>query len=238
MRYLSDSEILNWSDRLDTRLALVPVFNNRVGYPDIRVISQASMGNEHLDTSEIKIRYSFSFSVTKNRLREFFEIKEKLFKKGFGTNIVYGDRIIKPEPSSSDICSITESTHTVYNREFVRYEYNFSGKIGDIIACVSLLEDTISYFSLIWAYDKEGREICQIKYPIASIVSLIEDKSKDYLVIDYDYYRVNNTDYKIDYIISEIISDSKSIIKYGVTNIQKEDRLCFSRNSRIDNILN
>jgi hypothetical protein len=105
------------------------------------------------------------------------------------------------------------------------------------MAYISYLEDTINFFSEIWGYDEDGSEVCLLKYPIGTIVSLEKDKSKDYLVLDYKYSKSDGK-YHIDFVASEMLNSKGSIIKYGDVSTFNESQLCYSRNSRIDDILN
>jgi hypothetical protein len=98
------------------------------------------------------------------------------------------------------------------------------------------LEDTINYFSEIFGYNEDGTEVNLLKFPIGTIVSKSKDKSKDYLVLEYRYKKLDGK-YSIDYLISEMISNGL-IIKYGDIENGYENDLCYSRNSRIDDILN
>jgi len=254
MRYLTDTEILKWSNRLEnSSLSFVPVFSNITGHPDINIVRKYGSSligfKEEYNLTETDISYQLSFSVTKNRVEDFFSLFDRLWNNGFHTQLIVSDgsnynstspktRSQKIQLSKDVLIKIEEITHTIFNRDFVRYTYNFSGKVQEIIAYVTILEDTINYFSLIWGYDEEGHEHCLVKFPIGSIVSLVEDKSKDYLVIDYNYIFQNNQ-YEISYRISEILTESKSsIIRYSSPTSAKDENLCFSRNNRIDNILN
>ena len=104
------------------------------------------------------------------------------------------------------------------------------------MAYISYLEDAINFFSEMWGYDKDGSEVCLLKYPIGTIVSTNQDKSKDYLVLDYKYRKLDGK-YFIDFIASEMLNEGV-IIKYGDIKVFHENDLCYSRNSRIDDILN
>ena len=105
------------------------------------------------------------------------------------------------------------------------------------MAYISYLEDTINYVSEMWGYNEDGSEVCLLKYPIGTIVSLPEDKSKDYLVLDYSYNKLDGK-YYIDFVVSEMMNSKGAVIKYGEIYTFNESQLCYSRNSRIDDILN
>jgi hypothetical protein len=184
-----------------------------------------------------KIDFRFTFSIAKDRSDFFFEILNKLKSKKFDNKVrkdngTYEKLTIKEE----DIKKIEETEHRVLNTDYIRYTYNFSTYTSSIMAWVYLLESTIEFFSKIWGYDKDGGEHNLLKYPIGSIVCKGKDKSIDYLILDLDY-EIRGGSYDIKYVIAQMISTG-SIIKYGDIQREIESNLSWSRNGRIDDILN
>lgn len=248
MKYLSDKEILNWNKRLEkSDYSVYPLSNYRSGNPDImfrqKVKGFNPMGvDQFAETVDPFIRYDFTFSIASNRKETFFDLFEKLSKELFGTKSAYSDkdndRKVFDIPFSDGVIeSKEESKHMVYEKEYIRYTYHFAGKLGSIMAYISYLEDAINFFSEMWGYNEDGTEVCLLKYPIGTIVSLPEDKSRDYLVLDYKYRRLDSK-YFIDFIVSEMMNSKGAVIKYGEIYTFRESELCYSRNSRIDDILN
>ena len=247
MKYLSDTEILNWNRRLEkSDYAVYPISNVRSGNPDI-VFRQkinngySPMGEQLVETLDPFIRYDFTFSIASNRKETFLDLFEKLSKESFGTKSIYRDqkseKIMDIAFNDTVIESKEENTHMVYEKEYIRFTIHFAGKLGSIMAYVSYLEDTINFFSEIWGYNEDGSEVCVVKYPIGTIVSLSKDKSTDYLVLDYKYRKLDGK-YFIDFIASEMLNNKGSVITYGEVYTFRESELCYSRNSRIDDILN
>jgi hypothetical protein len=247
MKYLSDTEILNWNRRLErSDYNVYPISNTRSGNPDI-VFRQkinngySPMGEQLVETLDPFIRYDFTFSVASNRKETFLDLFEKLSKESFGTKSIYRDqkseKIMDITFNDTVIESKEENTHLVFEKEYIRFTIHFAGKLGSIMAYVSYLEDTINYFSEIWGYNEDGSEVCLVKYPIGTIVSLPKDKSTDYLVLDYKYRKLDGK-YFIDFIASEMLNNKGSVITYGEIHTFRESELCYSRNSRIDDILN
>ncbi len=230
-----------------------PLSNRRSSEPDIayrQVVKNALFNSTNSDTfvsiPEPFVRYEFIFSISSNREDEFFELFDKLKVQEFGTKSIYIDdknTVYSSTEKVSDI-SFTESVvelrtsikHKLKEKEYVRWSYKFAGKLGSIMAYVSYLEDTIEFFSRVWGYSEEGGEFCLLKFPIGSIISKVSDKSKDLVVLDYSYLKIGKEFY-IDYVASEILSTG-NIITYGRPNTLKESEICFSRNHRIDDILN
>ena len=247
MKYLSDTEILNWNRRLEkSDYAVHPLSNVRSGHPDIIFRQKINngyspMGEQLVETIDPFIRYDFTFSIASNRKETFLDLFEKLSKDPFGTKSIYIDqkseKIMDIAFNDTVIESKELNTHLVFEKEYIRFTIHFAGKLGSIMAYVSYLEDTINFFSEIWGYNEDGSEVCLVKYPIGTIVSLPKDKSTDYLVLDYKYRKLDGK-YFIDFIASEMLNNKGSVITYGEIYTFRESELCYSRNSRIDDILN
>ena len=247
MKYLSDTEILNWNRRLEkSDYAVYPLSNVRSGHPDIIFRQKINngyspTGEQLVETIDPFIRYDFTFSIASNRKETFFDLFEKLSKETFSTKSIYRDqkseKIMDIIFNDNVIESKEEITHLVFEKEYIRFTYHFAGKLGSIMAYVSYLEDTINFFSQIWGYNEDGSEVCLAKYPIGTVVSLPKDKSTDYLVLEYKYRKLDGK-YFIDFIVSEMLNNKGSVITYGEIYTFRESELGYSRNSRIDDILN
>ena len=75
-----------------------------------------------------------------------------------------------------------------------------------------------------------------MKYPNGSIVSPIDDRSKDYIILDYKFIRAGS--FIINYVACEMFADKNSpIVKYGSVQTFSEKNLTWSRTGRIDDIL-
>ena len=250
MRYLSDIEILNWNRRLErSDYSVYPLSNARSGHPDIVFRQKISnnynyspMGDQLVETLDPFIRYDFTFSIASNRKETFLDLFEKLSKEVFGTKSIFRDqnnneKLTDIKFTDDVIDSKEENIHMVYEKEYVRFAYHFAGKLGSIMAYISYLEDAINYVSEMWGYNEDGTEVCLLKYPIGTIVSKHSDKSTDYLVLDYKYRKMDGK-YYIDFVASEMMNTKGSVITYGEIYTFRESDLCYSRNSRIDDILN
>lgn len=247
MKYLSDTEILNWNRRLEkSDYAVYPLSNVRSGHPDIIFRQKINngyspTGEQLVETIDPFIRYDFTFSIAFNRKETFFDLFEKLSKESFDTKSIYRDqkseKIMDITFNDTVIESKEENIHLVFEKEYIRFTYHFAGKLGSIMAYVSYLEDTINFFSQIWGYNEDGSEVCLAKYPIGTVVSLPKDKSTDYLVLEYKYRKLDGK-YFIDFIVSEMLNNKGSVITYGEIYTFRESELGYSRNSRIDDILN
>jgi hypothetical protein len=251
MAYLSDSDIMAWNDRIpvETNLYIGARYSNMASQPTIVF----SLRDSHMyptnydlngqpkarEIGDPDFKYRFAFSIASNREEEFYSIFEKLAKESFDNHVLTAngttvtlklDRKIADEP--------TKTLHKVFDKEYMRLEYYFSGKLSSIMAYVCLLETSIEYFSMIWGYDEDGNEYNLLKYPIGNVVSPADDKSKDYLILDYKFIR-NGAQFVVGYVACEMFADKNSpIVKYGPVKSFSEDKLVWSRNNRIDDILN
>jgi hypothetical protein len=77
-----------------------------------------------------------------------------------------------------------------------------------------------------------------MKFPISSIVSLKSDRSREFMVVDYYFTRGNGTK-SILYVTSEITEIIGMVVKFKQNTLKySEEELCWSRNDRIDDVLN
>jgi len=256
MKYLTDSEIMKWAKEL--KLPIYPRYSNITGQPDILIsdikISPIDYHNGG-QVPEIKdinksITYKFTFSVSKNRVDTFNKILKKKLSGDIGTKIIierdterYDNTSMSKVQKSQDIIfnelgtnSVEKEDHVIFNREFTRFTYTLYGHFSYIMIYVSYIEEVINYIASIWGYNDEGEEILLTKYSIGDIVSPIDDRSLDYLILDYVLNEQTN---KIDYMVSDMIFDkSSSVIRYNSVFKVNEKSITWSRNSRIDDILN
>jgi len=248
MRTLKDIDIIRWNkifikSPYHISLGDWVVNSNKMAPTPMLKIFKKSDFKELKDDDPI-INYNFKFSVIKHRKDELFNIFEKLIKEGI-TNSLYCGLTSDDKSKYKEIDLLVdkkESTmdHSINNREYIKYDYDLTGKLTSIIGYLTLLEDAIEFYQKIWGYSEDGSEIKLIKYPIGSIVSLLPDKSTDYLVVDYDYFydNISKDCYKIRYLISKMIYDESPVIKYDKSILSNEYELSYSRNDRIKNILN
>lgn len=250
MKYLYDYEIMEWNERLEkSNFTIQTKTDLNTGEPNIIIHEKIDTNYHHsspnnlsgsLGIQEPSIKFTMSFSIVSNRVDFFFDIFNKISSEEVGTKFVFyrnnNECSHKIEFQRNNITEKKISEHNISDKKYTNFKYEFDGNLSSIILYVQFLEDTINFFNKIWGYTESGDEICLLKYPIGSVVSPIKDKSKDYLIIEYNYIK-SYKHYDIYYIASEILTKGH-IIKYGETLSLKEDKLGFSRNNRIDNILN
>ena len=242
MAYLSDSDIMKWNDRIpdDSRIFIHARYSNASSQPNI-IVSLKDVydyTNEKLkEIGDPDFEYKFTFSIASNREEEFYSIFDKISKEPFENSVLTSNGTytrIKLDKSITN--GPIKTLHKLFDKEYLRMEYTFTGKLSSIMAYVGLLEISIEYFSQIWGYDKDGNEYNLMKFPIGSIVSPIDDRSKDYIILDYKFIRAGS--FIINYVACEMFADKNSpIVKYGSVKTFSEKNLTWSRTGRIDDIL-
>ncbi len=248
---LSDTDIIDFSKNLnDSRFFIRPEYTNFSSWPVIgyylnylhQDIRTSNLGNEaqlNGRISEPEIKYEITFSVCEKRIDEFFNIFDKLTNNGIENFVYHSTKEHKPIVFTEDIVnSKTELIHSFMNRKYKKIKYDFRGKASSIIAYVQALKNTIEFFGMIWGYTEEGEELFLLKYPVGSIVSPLNDKSKDILVVDYVYEKFKDK-FKIKYEVYEILgNDKSSTLQYGNKSILSEEELSLSRTAQVNSILN
>ena len=248
-KYLSDSEIMNWNDRLSsTPYFVIPRYHTHNSFPMI-VFKQrikTGLGSIGVDpeteviTLDPHMKFSFSFSVAKNRVDNFFHIFNKWFTNKIETKTLFVDRSNQEKIgdiliSDSIIKSKKQVEHKVKEKEYTKFTYEFEGHLSSIMAYVMFLEDTIEIFSKIWGYDEQGGEHTLSKFTIGDIVTKTGDQSEDYLVLDFSPTKLDSK-FHINYEICKMITKGQ-IIQYGQSEKVTEKDITWSRNNRIDDIL-
>lgn len=248
-KYLSDSEIMNWNDRLSsTPYFVIPRYHTHNSFPMIIFKQRVKTGNQMNPFGEAEVvtldphmKFNFSFSVAKNRVDNFFHIFDKWFTNKIETKTLFVDKSNREkigdiEVSESIIKSKAQSEHKVKEKEYTKFTYEFEGHLSSIMAYVMFLEDTIEIFSKIWGYDENGGEHVLTKFAIGDIVTKTGDQSEDYLVLDFSPTKSDNK-FNINYEICKMIKRGQ-IIQYGQVEFVNISDITWSRNNRIDDILN
>jgi hypothetical protein len=240
-RFLTDSEMLAWNKRLGGTYFINPRYGKKSSFPQITIKqvikSRNTYSDEFVDTTDPHVEFNFIFSISKNRVDDFFRIFEKLLNEPLLTEFSYGEKDYKITFGVDLIKTKEETSHVMSNKEFVRYSYLLKGSLSAIICFVTTLEDTIRFVETMWGYTESGEEITLLKFPIGSLVSPVKNKSEDWCIIDLEFVRDYN--FEIRFVATQMVyTPSSPVIKYGEVKKFRESELTFSRNSRIDEILN
>jgi uncharacterized protein (UPF0248 family) len=241
---LTDTEILAWNDRLqDHGLGIIirpkyvsnTIYSPAIGfdlvtqYPGTTISDYLIQNNkpswgtnlyqgENI-VPEPHIKYNLIFSIDVDKIDKFDEIYNEIKLREIKTPVINGNtnRNINYDRVKADL---TTEKHTLFKKEYIKFDYVFEGHLGDIMGYVKHIDDTIEFLQL------------EPKFKISEVVSSVKDRSMDYLVLKYIY------DTSISYKVSEIISNSAdTVIKYGRVLYMREKDLTWSRTARIDEVI-
>ena len=246
---LGDREIMSWNDRLiDHQLGIFikAQYNANTIFPAIeysvditREVSQQTWGrNLYTNDSgnfvkEPHIRYNLVFSIENSMVDKFNEIYNIIKHNNLQTKVYLNDKSFgKTVGTYRDInfdnliIDFKNEQHTLYKKDYVKYDYMLEGNLGDIMGYVKFIEDSLTFLTI------------EPKFKISEVVSDITNRSTDYLVLKYEYQQMGSK-YSIEYIVSEILNDTPdTIIRYGKSNLMNENQLTWSRTARIDEVIN
>lgn len=243
-RYLSDSEILSWNDKLEkTPYRVMPRYHTHNSFPMIvffqKLTGPMSVG-EDTQTFDPHMKFTFSFSVAKNRVDNFFHIFNRWFTDKIETKTLYENRNTREKIgdihlSESTVKSKKQVDHKIKDKEYTKFTYEFDTHLSSIMVYVSFLEDTIEIFSKIWGYDEDGGEHILTKFNIGDIVSKTVDQTEDYIILDFSPKKTDSK-FTINYEICKMITKGQ-IIQYSPSEIVNQNEITWSRNNRINDIL-
>jgi len=203
--------------------------------------------------SNIKISYRFVISVNTKRL-EFFEM---FFNKFLGDTLVVSNKGNWDWNKNSIICScnITDNPVTFHIKNgtstesidvngptktyenilvegvpYTRIIFNFNNCHPLVVAkIITDLTDCVNFTSEIYGYDKDGNEVLLVKYPIGTVVNIINSDDRNYIVSGYIYEREIK---EFKYVIKRF-EDGEVM---GMMNIS-EDMIKPSRGNNLDILL-
>ena len=237
---LTDTEILAWNDRLQGhQLGIIirpkyvsnTIYSPAIGF-DLDVTKYPGTNKPNWGTNlyqsenivpEPRIKYNLIFSIDADKIDKFDEIYNEIKLREIKTPVINGNtnRNINYDRVKADL---TTEKHTLFKKEYIKFDYVFEGHLGDIMGYVKHIDDTIEFLQL------------EPKFKISEVVSSINDRSMDYLVLKYIYGEFQDT--SISYKVSEIISNSAdTVIKYGRVLYMREKDLTWSRTARIDEVI-
>jgi hypothetical protein len=240
-RYFSPEEVQEWLGKLNINLGGLPnhlqLFNT--------------------DTARKYVNYKLVFSISKNNIQRFENLLDRFLKDGFKVQISEGLRQyyeIFDDKTLSDLNKVqNREEHRYYNTDFVRFTYEFKNiSVLPLVCYCQIIFDIINIIGKYWEFDSNGKEICNIKYQLGSIVSLKNDKS-DFLIESIEFLRKNSERYDSLVRNKNIKFDDDEFILYKLLKIENSNSQVLkfvdreyivtssdiipNRNSRIDEIL-
>lgn len=249
-RYFSPEEAQEWLGKLNISSSGSPK-------ADIHLPSHLQLFKLfNIDTARQYVNYKLAFSISKNNIQRFENLLDRFLKDGFKVQISEGLRQyyeILDDKILSELNKIqNREEHRYYNTDFVRFTYEFKNiSVLPLVCYCQIIFDIINIIGKYWEFDSNGKEICNIKYQLGSIVSLKNDKS-DFLIESIEFLRknserydslVHNKNIKFDdelilYKLLKIENSNSQVLKFvdGEYIVTSSD-IIPNRNSRIDEIL-
>jgi len=247
MRKLTEKDIEKWNPRLaNINLGILITDNSGtlqfVHQPSYNGWQGYSSERTHLDKLP-HIQYHFTFSVSKKSIKRFDKILSLLLEDGLSFPLSKKGLMLKEDINVSkkiiDYSNfLEESEIKIHKVDFVQRHYKLNLPISEIFLLVNSVEESVKVISEFYEYEEDGTEICKIKYPVTSIVSTVEDKSGNYIVLSHSFtnhYEIIKPLYNIAKIETEIDSE---VLLFGQTFSVHEDFIIPNREDRLNSLLN
>jgi len=221
----------------------------------VEKLSKSSYSNSLLKTSEIlddnlKINYRFSFSIAKNHHEKFISLFYRFLDDGFTIDSSSGITSTKLEKIKSFLKIATTKEHTINQIDYINFSFNFQNV--ESLKCVIFIQtikDVIEILENYYGFDEDRNEICNVLYPVGSVVSLKSDTRSEYLVDSIEFLRENTTyfsnlkkiydvqDELILYRLSKIEKISEQSIIFGQQEIASSSQIINTFDRRLGDIL-
>jgi hypothetical protein len=257
-RSLSKEEGEYWSDKIFSAPYTVPSGITPSGYGNGYIIRDKFGLPEIYNPNSISrknINYRFAFSISKNNIKRFENLLNQFLKDGckhtlyesgnkeYYQNFEYDDlNILRDIEVRED--------HQTYGVDFVKFTYEFNNSPAlATIFFIQTVKDVINIIGEYWGFDKDGREVCSIKYPVGSIVST-KDKKLDFFIESIIFVRENTLKFKelknrykfseelILYNLLEIVKNNNSqVLEFSDVLTTSSDYIIPNRGQRLDELL-
>ena len=257
-RSLSKEEGEYWSDKIFSAPYTVPSGINPNGFGNGYIIRDKFGLPEIYNPNSIirkNINYRFVFSVSKNNIQRFENILNQFLKDGckhtlyesgnkeYYQNFEYDDLNILRDIEVREY-------HQTYGVDFVKFTYEFNNSPAlSTIFFIQTVKDVINIIGEYWGFDKDGNEVCSIKYPVGSIVST-KDKKSDFFIESISFIRENTQKFKelklrygfkeelLLYNLLEIVKNNNSqVLEFSDVLTTSSDYIIPNRGQRLDELL-
>lgn len=246
---MSDSFIFGWNSRLydipkgktGTTFMVSAVYTNDTGIDvKIRPVSQYRE-SQSLDSDDIMmdppVGYKLTFSVATSCGEEFEEILDGLMTKEFDNHVWKTSK--NKEKVKVDRNSIikAQSEHKIGKVDYVRYEWTMKSCMSEVMAACYVVESAVEIFGKCWGVTEDGEKVCQMKFPVGSMVNLEGNKSEDWLVLDWSFDLLSPSFHHTYEVVAMVEKPGSAVVSYDKRQLVSEHRISWSRNGRIDDIL-
>ena len=191
-----------------------------------------------------EITYFFNFSVSKKCSKRFYDLLQTILESGSVFCYTTTDKIDKPNMSNKEIktyrknlsdFTIEKSDIKIHNVEYIQNTCKLTCDLFEVIHFVNSVESAVEIISKYFEYEQDGKEICKTKFQVNEIVSTKNDKSGNYMILDFFIQQDNTISYKVSKIQNCITSE---VILFEGISILKEEDILPNREDRLNIILN
>ena len=248
MRELQKEDINKWNARL-SKINLAISATIVGGHHNLKVFITPEHKNYYdfnLIHNEIKsspiVNYDFSFSISEKSIKRFDSLLDSFLEDGMQFYIYQFGKFQNPirfEKTHFDKY-LTIKNHNLYEVNYEQRNYKFRQEdLFNIIYFITCVEDVVKIISEYYEYESDGKEICKIKYPVGTIVSIVSDKSGDYMVQNVKFIR-SNSDTTLGYHLTKIETPIKSEVLIFSNDILYclEEDIVSNRDNRLNILLN
>jgi hypothetical protein len=234
-RFLSPTEIKYWKEKLE-----IMTYD-----PMVKI--------DHY-TSIRKINYTLSISVSDNNIERYENLLDRFLENGARQVLYEAQKHYYQNFYVEDLVNFkkfeSRSKHRTYDVDFTRITYSLKNQ--PMLASVFFLQivkDVVNIIGNFWQFNESGQEICLIKYPVGSIVSMKNDNS-DFFVESVNFVRENTEMYKaakekfgfaeelLLYNLLRIESNLNSqVLQFSETITTSSDFIRPNRDQRINDVL-
>lgn len=242
-RVLSKEEAEYWSEKIFTNYS--NRYNIGVNFPEIY----------NPDSIRKTINYRFTFSVSKNNIQRFENLFLKFLKDGSKHMLLESGykqyfQIFEYEELEKFRIIEEREEHKIYGVDFIKFTYDFNRSPAlATVLFIQIIKDVINIIGEYWGFDKDGNEVCSIKYPVGSIVST-KDKKLDFFIESISFIRENTLKFKelklkygfkeelLLYNLLEIVKNNNSqVLEFSDVITTSSDYIIPNRGQRLDELL-
>lgn len=249
---MSDSFIFGWNSRLydidkiygsrDASFMVSAVYTNDTGIDvKIRPVVGHSMGHSTVSNEDLMldppVGYKLTFSVAKSCTDEFEEILETLMTKNFDNNVWKTSKNKEKVKVLPNTISKSQSMHRIGKVDYVRYDWTMRSCMSDVMAACYVVESAVEIFGKCWGVTEDGEKVCLMKFPVGSMVNLEGNKSEDWLVLDWSFDLLSPSFHHDYEVVAMTEKPGSAVVSYDKRQLVSEHRISWSRNGRIDDIL-
>ena len=140
--------------------------------------------------------------------------------------------------------------HTINQIDYINFSFNFQNiESLKCVIFIQTIKDVIEILENYYGFDEDRNEICNVLYPVGSVVSLKSDTRSEYLVDSIEFLRENTTyfsnlkkiydvqDELILYRLSKIEKISEQSIIFGQQEIASSSQIINTFDRRLGDIL-